>query len=571
MRWLTPLLLTLLTVPAHAWLWYPYAQEVPRSRSYSGGHQAIDFAAACGVPIYAAAEGEVTHVTQGNGCRECYDCYNGCGHSYQGGGCPNNQIFIRHPNGWTTQYLHIERGSAQVQVGQMVRAGQRIANTGNVGWTCGVTGCHLHFALKDPNNNAVDPDAGHWTNPLRYGNSAPPEPPRDDAAPQCSYFDGPPTEQIHTDGGLRVRWRVTDNRTVAGAAQSWDEPLDGRGEPQFRWDAGDRQEGYVELGWAGVGRHRAYVKGWDAAGHTCQADAGEYWYFPVPFLQRWLVAGPLGADGADRDRLGDTPLGDPRALLPLPGVGAFSPVDSATPHIDLDALVGGDHALAYAAAWCHNPGGARAVDLRLGSDDGFAVWLNGVELARSAEPRGAKPDQDVVAGELAPGWNLWLLAVEEKTGAWGFYARLTDRDAPDRFPEGVVCGLDFREGPCVPDGCPPGYACEGDRCVEHVEPTPDAARPDPLRDARVPDPDDGIPAPDLDGGAMGPDWARSEAGVPPMPRADGGEDPGGPRGEDGERAKSSTLAGGCRQSPPPRGAPWALLLLAIGIRRRRAR
>ena len=209
-------------VPANAdWLWYPYAQEVTRSRSYSSGHRAIDFAASCGTAIYAAAAGRVTQVVASNSCRRCYDCYSGCGSAYVDGPCFNNQIYIAHSNGYSTRYLHVQ--SSDVSEGNQVEAGQRIGVTGNVGWTCGNTGCHLHFELRNSGNDAVQPGRGHWTQPLRYGNSGPPP---DDESPRCEFPRHPGVGEILGDGSARVEWRVSDSGShLRGASQSWNEPI----------------------------------------------------------------------------------------------------------------------------------------------------------------------------------------------------------------------------------------------------------------------------------------------------------------------------------------------------------
>ena len=83
-------------------------------------HRGIDYAAPKGTPVFAAGDGVVT--------RASYDKYNG------------NHVFIKHPSGIVTKYLHFTK--KKVKKGQRVRQGQTI---GTVGATGMVTGAHLHY------------------------------------------------------------------------------------------------------------------------------------------------------------------------------------------------------------------------------------------------------------------------------------------------------------------------------------------------------------------------------------------------------------------------------------------
>lgn len=96
-------------------------------------YNAIDIANACGTPIYAAAEGLVTH-------EYSYGYNEGYGH----------YVDIEHPNGAITRYAHTQKN--KVAVGDYVSQGDMIAYIGNTGKTHGVTGCHLHFEVKGARN-----------------------------------------------------------------------------------------------------------------------------------------------------------------------------------------------------------------------------------------------------------------------------------------------------------------------------------------------------------------------------------------------------------------------------------
>lgn len=86
-------------------------------------HSGLDFAAEEGTPILAAA----------NGCvyRTGFDEENG------------NYVILIHANGELTYYAHCE--SVEVQAGDIVSCGQKIATVGNTGNS---TGPHLHFAMS---------------------------------------------------------------------------------------------------------------------------------------------------------------------------------------------------------------------------------------------------------------------------------------------------------------------------------------------------------------------------------------------------------------------------------------
>lgn len=85
-------------------------------------HEGIDFAAATGTPIVAAAGGVIIAAE-----------YH---HQY------GNMVEIDHGNDMVTRYAHCSRLS--VKVGDIVKRGQRIADIGSTGRS---TGSHLHFEV----------------------------------------------------------------------------------------------------------------------------------------------------------------------------------------------------------------------------------------------------------------------------------------------------------------------------------------------------------------------------------------------------------------------------------------
>lgn len=97
-------------------------------------HKGSDFAAAHGTPIYATADGVITHASRISGY--------------------GNLIKIRHEFGIETRYAHLSK--IRVKVGQRVSRGERIGDMGNTGRS---TGTHLHYEVR------VD---GKAVNPMTY-------------------------------------------------------------------------------------------------------------------------------------------------------------------------------------------------------------------------------------------------------------------------------------------------------------------------------------------------------------------------------------------------------------------
>jgi formylglycine-generating enzyme required for sulfatase activity len=60
-------------------------------------------------------------------------------------------------------------------------------------------------------------------------------------------------------------------------------------------------------------------------------------------------------------------------------------------------------------------------EIRLGSDDGLAVWLNGQQLLAKDVARGPAPDQDRLVLALQSGQNHLLLKIFNRGGGHGFY------------------------------------------------------------------------------------------------------------------------------------------------------
>ncbi len=97
-------------------------------------HNGSDFAAAHGSPIYATADGVVSHAGWSAGYGQ--------------------MIKVRHDFGVETRYAHLSR--IHVRVGQSISRGDRIGDMGNSGRS---TGTHLHYEIRE---------SGKPVNPMTY-------------------------------------------------------------------------------------------------------------------------------------------------------------------------------------------------------------------------------------------------------------------------------------------------------------------------------------------------------------------------------------------------------------------
>jgi murein DD-endopeptidase MepM/ murein hydrolase activator NlpD len=103
--------------------------------SHQGPNQyALDWQMPEGTPVCAARAGLVVNVKQDSdtgGSSMDFDQF-------------NNYITIRHDDGTLGHYCHLRKNGCCVKVGQRVNAGDRIASSGNTGYS---SGPHLHFCV----------------------------------------------------------------------------------------------------------------------------------------------------------------------------------------------------------------------------------------------------------------------------------------------------------------------------------------------------------------------------------------------------------------------------------------
>ena len=123
-------------VPAPIRISSPFGPRVSPCEGCSSDHKGTDYVNSCGVPIYAANDGEVVIAKRNANIRSGYGVWIKIKHEYEETGATS------------TLYAHLIEGSMAVEVGDEVVSGQLI---GLMGTTGSSTGCHLHFELYQQN------------------------------------------------------------------------------------------------------------------------------------------------------------------------------------------------------------------------------------------------------------------------------------------------------------------------------------------------------------------------------------------------------------------------------------
>lgn len=158
----------------------------------------------------------------------------------------------------------------------------------------------------------------------------------------------------------------------------------------------------------------------------------------LPSINAWWVVGPF--EQAQMPEL-DEPMS---TLTKVNAAAKYEGKDDKTvgwkrvvrtlhPHDDLSTeffvnftdVFGGRvyDTVAYVVTFIESPREMDAV-LRVGSDDGVVVWLNGEEVHRNIVGRAYQPKQDEAPLPLKAGRNVLVLRIDQGGGDWGFGAHI---------------------------------------------------------------------------------------------------------------------------------------------------
>ncbi|MBA4189545.1 MAG: hypothetical protein C0467_16285 [Planctomycetaceae bacterium] len=158
------------------------------------------------------------------------------------------------------------------------------------------------------------------------------------------------------------------------------------------------------------------------------------------FIRHWLVLTPVPhPGGADSNKAVDTQLLPNEAKLePKEGdkvkIGGkelvWKKVETDDFCIDFPSVSGGaDNASAYCVSYLVAPQEFKDVILRLGSDDGAKVYVNGKEIGKVLESRAVGKDQNSFGGvTLNKGVNVVVFKVCNGSGDWKGGLRFVDKN-----------------------------------------------------------------------------------------------------------------------------------------------
>jgi murein DD-endopeptidase MepM/ murein hydrolase activator NlpD len=109
----------------------PYGWRIHPITRRKSFHDGIDFGAACGTDVHAAAPGTIVSVSSK--------------------GAYGLRVEVRHPDGSVSSYSHLSK--ADGRIGEGVATGELVGKVGSSGLA---TGCHLHFSVYR-HGRPVDP------------------------------------------------------------------------------------------------------------------------------------------------------------------------------------------------------------------------------------------------------------------------------------------------------------------------------------------------------------------------------------------------------------------------------
>jgi hypothetical protein len=162
------------------------------------------------------------------------------------------------------------------------------------------------------------------------------------------------------------------------------------------------------------------------------------------FIVNWLVIGPFPNPGDRPDNAGFNTdyLGGEADYTPANGMEVKDPCGTILkwqPYQSGDALVnffdipflkleqGQEDILCYCACWVESDDD-KDVEVRVGSDDGYKLWINHKEVGIVHEYRSSGVDQETYKVKLNKGKNLVLIKVDQDYGEFEFLLRIVNAE-----------------------------------------------------------------------------------------------------------------------------------------------
>lgn len=181
--------------------------------------------------------------------------------------------------------------------------------------------------------------------------------------------------------------------------------------------------GYESI-WAGLAFGRTRLK---------LASLNDVGVAALPLAQtRWFEAGPFEPESsaeayaAEFGPESDTTLSPETEFPAVEGTAQRWTYRPAYADGRVQALTNGVNVTYLSKQlWSPTP---RSVEISIGSDDGFAIYLNGAEIVQREVPRAVAPNQDRVELQLEAGRNALVFKIVNTGGASGFYFRVLEAD-----------------------------------------------------------------------------------------------------------------------------------------------
>ena len=147
---------------------YPFKGRQPRISSpfgwrihpilkYKRHHNGVDYASATGTPVQAVNNGKVVFAGP--------SMIKGKNGEPGGGGYIVRIKFKKRGKWYTASYMHLQKGTIRVRVGDRVMMGQILAKSGNTGES---TGPHLHFEIQRGAKYAWTADGSRYLEPVSF-------------------------------------------------------------------------------------------------------------------------------------------------------------------------------------------------------------------------------------------------------------------------------------------------------------------------------------------------------------------------------------------------------------------
>jgi hypothetical protein len=171
------------------------------------------------------------------------------------------------------------------------------------------------------------------------------------------------------------------------------------------------------------------------------------WAEEQGFVANWLICGVFPNPGERPDNTGFTTdylkdKGGEDAFVPANGMEIKDPNGKVLKfqpyHASGTDIIFGDvnflgieptqeKILTYCACWLDSDAD-KDVEIRVGSDDGYKLWLNHKLIATVHEYRAMEMDQETHKVKLNKGKNLILIKVDQDTGEYQFMLRVVGSD-----------------------------------------------------------------------------------------------------------------------------------------------